>query len=461
MSQGKGKAAACVSAVALSLVWAAPALAQDEQQPANQTEQPAGDAQIDPTSEAGQAEDAAQEAQPETDILSIRTFSLLLDARVIGADGATSFVDGGLGKTRFDGDLGGDFRIRAVPVEASLIWQPRFTEGLSGNVSAAWQLDQDNAVDLLEAFLTYLPARDGGTGFALKAGLYWPEISLEHATGGAWSTVHTITPSAINSWVGEEVKVLGLEGTLMQALGEHDFWLTAGIFGFNDTSGTLLSFRGWALHDIKATAFGYFPLPPLNDFIEDLQESRTRSLIEIDDTPGWYARFEWRPPWPFSINAFYYDNLGDPRTFTPEGQWGWRTRFLNVGATADLGPNTRLLAQGMIGSTLMGFNTQGRIWVHTEFSSAYALVTHQMGDLAISGRVEYFDTDETGSRMSPLESEDGWAVTLAGRYTINENLTAFIEALHVQSDRGVRTTNFGIPAQENQTVLQASLRLRL
>ena len=47
---------------------------------------------------------------------------------------------------------------------------------------------------------THLPNNPAVLGnFSAKAGLYWPEISLEHATGGAWSTVYTLTPSAINA----------------------------------------------------------------------------------------------------------------------------------------------------------------------------------------------------------------------------------------------------------------------
>ena len=98
-------------------------------------------------------------------------------------------------------------------------------------------------------------------------------------------------------------------------------------------------------------------------------------------------------------------------------------------------------------------------WVHTKFRSAYALVSHTIGRGAITARVEAFDTREQGSRMSPLESEDGWAATLAGRLALTDNLTAFIEAMHVDSDRGTRV-NLGIPAKERQNLLQASIRFR-
>ena len=400
-----------------------------------------------------------------TDILSADTFTVILDARLVLADGANSWVDGGFGKARFDGTADGDFEADVHPVEAALIWQPRFTDSLVGNFSAAYQQghDRDEAFDAMEGYLTFIPSRSGNTNFAFKAGLYWPEISLEHATGGAWSTVYTITPSAINSWVGEEVKVIGAEATLHQAIGQMDFSATAGVFGFNDTSGTLLSFRGWGLHDVKSTLFGQFKLPPLNPFMTIVQEPVTRSILEIDDRPGFYGRFEWRPSPSIVLNAFYYDNRGDPEVFTQSLQWGWRTRFWNAGAVVDLGPSTRVLAQGMTGTTQMGFipNNATRYWVDTRYSSAYALLTHRIGDIAVSGRLEFFETRERGSRMvSAEENEDGWAATLAGRIPVMDLVTLFVEALHIESERGARTTRLGIPATESQTLLQLALRLR-
>jgi hypothetical protein len=439
-----------------------PALAQDAgggrvQQPEEQV-QPAEDP-------AAGDETEAEESGSETDIFSADTLTLLVDARLVLADGANSWIDGGFGRTRFDGTDNADFEFDAYPVEASLIWQPRFTNSFVGNFSAAYQHghDRDEKFDVMEGYLTFIPPRTRNTNFAVKAGYYWPEISLEHATGGAWSTVYTVTPSAINAWVGEEVKVIGAEATLYQTVGAIDFSATAGVFGFNDTSGTLLSFRGWALHDVKSTLFGQFQLPPMNPFITQVQEPVTRSVIEIDDRPGFYGRVEVRPSSSIVLNVFYYDNRGDPEAFTTSKQWGWRTRFWNVGAVVDLGPSTRLLAQGMTGTTLMGVipRNETRYWVDTRYSSAFALLTHQFGDIAVSGRFELFETRERGSRMVPEEeNEDGWAATVAGRMPVADHLSLFLEALHVESERAARTVRLGLPAKESQTVAQAALRFR-
>lgn len=450
-------AAVALAACALSL----PLSAQEAgEEPVQEAEPEAA-----PEAETVEAESEAEDSGGETDILSAQTLTMLADVRVVLADGANSWVDGGFGKTRFDGTDGGDFEFDAYPVEASLIWQPRFSNSLVGNFSAAYQHghDRDEKFDVMEGYLTFIPSRQGNTNFAFKAGFYWPEISLEHATGGAWSTVYTITPSAINSWVGEEVKVIGAEATIYQAVGSMDFSATAGVFGFNDTSGTLLSFRGWSLHDVKSTLFGQFELPPLNPFMTIVQESVTRSVLEIDDRPGFYGRVEWRPSPSVVLNVFYYDNRGVPEAFTRSLQWGWRTRFWNVGAVVDLGPSTRLLAQAMTGTTLMGFipRNETRYWVDTRYSSAYALLTHQLGAIALSGRVELFETKERGSEMVPAEeNEDGWAATVASRIPVMDRLSLFLEALHIESDRGARTTRLGLPARESQTVAQVALRFR-
>ena len=453
--RGPSMAAAIGWAVYIATT-AAPAHAQDAPVAELTDEEPDTDAV-----EIAEPEDEAS-AQSWPVLVSRNTFAVLLDARLVVSNGERSWVDGGLGKTRFDGTNDGDYQFRAVPVEATIAWMPRFTSSLSANVSVSWQRDQEKDVDLNEAFVSYLPPQRGTVSLSARAGLMWPEISLEHSTGGAWSAVNTITPSAINSWVGEEVKVVGAEATLHAALGEHQLALTGGAFGFNDTSGTLLSFRGWALHDLKATAFGHFPLPPLNEFISHLQEDRTRSIIEIDKRVGFYGRLDWRPPAPVGAALFYYDNRGDPEAFEETGQWGWRTRFLNLGVNADLSANTKLLSQAMTGSTIMGFESDGEPWVRTRFRSAFVLVSHQLTDAtAITGRVEAFATRERGSEMSREESEKGWSWTAAARHRLNDNLALYLEALNVRSRRGTRVDHLGLRPFQAQTVFQASLRFTL
>ena len=140
------------------------------------------------------------------------------------------------------------------------IWQPRFGWALTGTISAVAQDKDGVEAGLSEAYLSYKPLGGGPVKLSARAGLMWPPVSLEHS-GSDWIVTDTITPSAINSWIGEEVKVVGFEGSIAGTLGEHRLTATAALFDVNDTAGALLAFRGWALHDIKALAFQSQPLP--------------------------------------------------------------------------------------------------------------------------------------------------------------------------------------------------------
>ena len=112
--------------------------------------------------------------------------------------------------------------------------------------------------------------RSDKLAFSARAGLMWPPISLEHE-GADWHVKDSITPSAINSWIGEEVRPVAAEGTVAATLGEHKLRATAALMVANDTAGTLLTFRGWALHDRMTLAFRRQPLPPLETRYQDYQ----------------------------------------------------------------------------------------------------------------------------------------------------------------------------------------------
>jgi hypothetical protein len=410
---------------------------------------------------------AAPAAAAPNGLFGPDTVSALVDFRLAAADGERAWTDGGFGKARF-GQGPGSSGLSAVPAEAELIWQPHLGWNLTGTVVAGFQTDQEHDFDVVEAFVSYRPLPSGPTRLSARAGLLWPAISLEHE-GAAWSVADMITPSAINAWVGEEVKVVGLEASASRAIGGGRFSATLGVFGFNDTAGTLLSFRGWALHDEKATAFGKLELPPLNAFLSGpsksgnspRQAARTRPAIEIDGRPGFYGKLSWQVAAPLTVEAFYYDNRGDPEAVSDFRQWGWDTRFVNFGARVDLDARTRFLAQYLTGRTEMGpEDASGRYWVETAYRSGYARLSHERGPVTLSGRLDAFDTNETGCKMSADESERGWAMTGDVAWRASQRLELLVELLRIDSERGARHRT-GLAAEQTQTVAQAALRVTL
>jgi hypothetical protein len=383
----------------------------------------------------------------------------IIDFRIVLTDGERSFADGGFGRSRFRGG-GENLDVHAVPASAELVWHGPIAWNFEGTAAIAYQDEQDQPVDLIEAFVSWRPVPNGPTRFSVRAGMYWPQVSLEHE-GPAWSVADMITPSAINSWIGEEVKVVGIEGSAAHPLGGARVTATLGLFGFNDTAGTLLAFRGWALHDQKTGAFSRQPLPPLGPDMAGAQPQWTTPTLEVDSRIGFYGRLAVQLAAPVSLEAFYYDNRGDPMALTPDLQWGWRTRFLNLGARVDLGSHTRIIAQALTGSTQMGLDPgEEDVWVDTRFRAAFLRLTHRIGPVALSGRVDLFETRQRGEYVYADDSEDGWSLTGAVDWRMTDQAELIVEGLHIESDRDARS-RVGIAPRQDQNVVQASMRLSL
>jgi hypothetical protein len=390
-----------------------------------------------------------------TDLFGPETLSVNGDIRLVAVDGGRGWLDGGYGKARFGSD--GALRVRPEPVEANLVWQPRIGWALTGTVVATAQHGQQHAVDLSEAFVTYKPLL-GQTRIAVRAGLFWPPVSLEHS-GSDWHVTETITPSAINAWIGEEVKLGGVEATASVPLGAHRVAATLAVFGWNDTAGTLLALRGWAVHDEKATAFGLQPLPPQVGFMSYVQAPETRPVLELDHRPGWYAKLSWSPSQALELQALHYDNRGNPEIKTPAKQWGWDTDFDQLAAVVALAP-VELKAQAMRGRTRMGITNPatGAVWVDAKFQAAYVMATHHFARGSVSLRAEAFGTRNAGSKLGPAWDEDGWAFTGAVRRELGPHVSLLGEVAHIDSRKDARAT-IGLAPRQQQTIAQLAARL--
>jgi hypothetical protein len=395
---------------------------------------------------------ASSQARAETEFLG-GALKGMLDLRASATGGELGWAEGGLGKLRYGGH-GDDVVGRLDLARGAVTWRPTTPWDVNGYVSVEIDPDNENAFDLDEAYLKWKPIPKSSTSTWVRLGAFFPPISLEH-DGEAWSTTRTITPSAINTWVGEEVKVLGAEANVKTALVEGSLELTAATFINNDTSGTLLTYRGWALHDRQATLLGAFPLPTR-------YAASTEPFREIDDRPGYYARAEYRASGPWSLDIFHYDNAGDRRA-SDDSQSSWDTQFTNIGLTLRVAEGTTVLAQAMNGRTvwvpLVGMPI--RYVDDLDFSSAYVLVDHEFeSERGLAGRVDWFETRDNQAFNFNAVPEHGWSLTAAWRMPLSENVKFIVESVYVESERRARTT-IGEDAHQEQLSAQASLRWTL
>jgi hypothetical protein len=386
-------------------------------------------------------------------------FELSGDVRLVAVDGEKSWLDGGLGKLRYGSD--GDLQIRPQFGNADLVWKPQFTWSLSATVVGSVQGGEHTQAGLSQAYLSFRPMRSSnGTSFSARAGLMWPPVSLEHE-GADWHVADSITPSAINTWIGEEVRPVAGEATLGADLGQNRLRATAAILAANDTSGTLLTFRGWALHDRTTLAFNRWPLPPIGGNMGAMQAPFTHPLADLHGgfahRPGYYAKLAWALALPVRIEIFRYDNLATPTVVNEDMEWGWRTKFDDLGLVADLSGGAQLKAQALQGRTHMGYAIDGERWVDNRFRSAFVLVTRPFGVFAITARGDVFDTRNSGSLIGDDYDETGWSAMIAGKREW-KHFTGLVELLHISSRREDRD-DLGLEPRQNQTQLQAEMRI--
>lgn len=392
-------------------------------------------------------------AQAQVDLISRETLHGVADVRLGVGDVARGWVDGGQGKSGLsDGD---DITLP----RAAVTWTPRFGVAVRGHVTLQFQPQADPKVDLNEAFFEVQAPPSALGKLSGKLGVFYPPVSLEH-TGASWTTLDTLSASAINSWIGEEVLVTGLEVTLRRDLGEHEVSATGAVFGWNDTSGTLLSFRGWALHGLTTGVDTAWELPPLSPFMTVRQGEDTYPVRELDRRAGYYGRLEWRPPAPLVLSAIYYDNAGDRIAVDKERQWAWETRFVNLGLRWEPDGKTTVLAQAMKGETLMGFRVAGTgpIWVDLGYRAAYVLVRRQLGEDAVTARLDAFRTTDRDARPADDNRERGWAATLAWRRPLADHLDLIVEGQHIHSKRAYRVYG-AMETTVDETLLQTALKV--
>src|SRR5260221_4558607 len=394
----------------------------------------------------------------EAHLFTPDAFELSGDVRLVGSDGETSWLDGGFGKLRSGSD--GDFRVQPELGNFNLVWKPQFSWSLGAVVVGSLQGGARTEAGLSQAYLTFRPMRSGKLAFSGRAGLMWPPVSLEHE-GADWHVKDSITPSAIGSWIGEEVRPLAAEATVAANLGANKLRATAALMAANDTSGTLLTFGGWALHDRTTLAFHRQSLPPLDSDVAGYQAPFTHPLLDVGPgfahRLGYYAQLAWQTPAPIRFELFRYDNGGKPEAVNADLEWGWRTRFNSAGIVADLGSGTEFKAQALQGRTRMGFPDDGKRWINNRFRAAYMMLNHTFGSFGASARLDAFDTRNRGSDVGAEYDEHGWSAMLAGKRDWR-HCTGLLELLHVWSDNGSRE-HVGEAPRQGQTQLQAELRM--
>jgi hypothetical protein len=352
------------------------------------------------------------------------------DFRIIAPPSETAWLNGGLSKFRY-GDNEGNFRFAEAVVQGDL----KLGSNFSAVAVVRGEPEQRTGIDLLEGYVSWHPTADGPVSWSVKTGAFFPTISLENDDLG-WTSPYTLTPSAINGWIGAELRTIGSEAIVRYDTGGFGtVSLTAASTCCNDPAGILMADRGWAMDDRPAGIFSDQRLPDatLKLFHQPVPE-RTPMFDEIDGRPGWYAGLTWQMAGIGKITALRYDNEGDPNKVS--GEYGaWDTRFWSYGARTGW-DDLVLIAQGLQGQTVIG----SRFGLsYTFFQSAFLLASYDLAgvgaeDWRASLRGDVFQTRHPAATPSVL-NEDGHAATLSVSWQHFDWLRLTGEMIAMQSRR--------------------------
>ncbi|MBS0419649.1 MAG: hypothetical protein JSR66_18210 [Proteobacteria bacterium] len=339
----------------------------------------------------------------------------LFDVRAVGGGPAPSWTEGGPGKLRYGGSSSQEGLQRstrltlsqaAVQIGATLPW------GIRGQV----QLNMEpNIADGYHPWLVEALLRKewtaGNGGWGLQTGVMHVPFSLENV-GPAWSPEYSISSSALNSWLWEDISLAGAEGEWWHTTGtgiKLDAVVGAGAGA--DQTGRLLALRGWVMGDTLSGINGSLALPGRSE--------RTDIFNERDQRPALYGSLSLGDEADtVSVKLGMFDNSGD------ESSRGvWHTHFTTAGLAIHATSHIDLLTQFLTGTARVAAPPND-----SSFRATYGLASYHFRQQRVSLRYDQFRVHDLDGGPTST-NEHGNAVTAS--YQVQFGLRHRIALEHI------------------------------
>jgi hypothetical protein len=272
----------------------------------------------------------------------------------------------------------------SAQVQMGLDWRPSL--GFGAHVHLLARSDGDDSrrgrVGVVQAYLEQNVER-GAHRVRLTEGAFFLPTSRENVDA-LWESPYAISSSALNSWMGEEFRPIGVDA----AYSFRRAWTVgATLYRGNDTFGAIPAVRGWKLHDRWTLLGEHVPVDP---------EYYTSVSAETDGQLGYAARARWTGLRAL-VQVTHIDNHSDA---LEHGELvNWDTQFDIVGGEYSWDEWTLAGEYGW-GTTIVIFPPDA---FRTDISAGYVLLSRLLDYGRVTLRVERF----TGGPI------DGAAVTAA------------------------------------------------
>lgn len=383
-------------------------------------------------------------------VASAQSFKLegYVAGRAINATGPASWLEGDWGRFEASGERDDAMVVAQLGID----WTPSNFLRLHASGTARRDPEEfgGKAGGLVEAFAD-VHKELGLDDVQLRAGYFFLPTSRENIDP-LWTSPYTIHFSALNTWIGQEVRPVGVD-LQYRHITSAGHAITAGATAFrdNDTMGTLLAWRGWSVGSRLSTYGETLPLPPLasladgnEQFFRQNDEGTTPFTEDLDGKTGYAGRVRYSVPQRWNLQYTYLDNLGDLKlhppasgpngsVYSPEAEYSWRTKFHLVGLEIGNPDSLVFAAEYMRGSTEMGVFRPA--YVEAKFDALYVLLSDKRGRNRWTARYEIFGTDEADESPAEINEEDLRSWTLAWLFDLQDHLRLGAEFTQITGKR--------------------------
>ena len=389
-------------------------------------------------------------------IAATLTFTGFLTARGINVQSQPSWLDGGFGRFETGAASATDSANKGeAEAQLGVDWTPTTWLRVHGHGIA-----RSKGSGVVEAYVD-LQKDFGASNLRLRTGQFFLPTSREN-TDALWSSPYTISFSALNTWIGEELRPIGTELQWQRLTSNALLTFAGGAFRGNDTMGALLGWRGWSLGNRLTTYGEVLPLPPLfsfsssNGFADQRKDGTKPFGPDLDGRTGYNARVRASLPERATLQFARVDNRGDREEY--RGEYAWQTKLNLLSGEIDGPHGTTFASEYGWGTSGMGF--RGHAWVQLTYYAAYALLSQSVGRNRFSARIDVFGTkDRDHSPVAETNTESGRAWTLAYFFTLTHHIRFGAEFANIAAQRIAAAESGADPNTDGRTLtLEARYR---
>jgi len=345
--------------------------------------------------------------------VALRKLALFIAVLVIAttASASDSLQWSGFALLRASNSTGGvplDDDTTAAQLQIGIDWRPSVTYGAHIHLIARNDADGGRRarVGATEAYLEQNLHR-GDDRIHIMEGAFFLPTSRENVDA-LWESPYTITPSALNSWLGEEFRPIGVDASYTW---RHSITGGVTVFSGNDTFGALPASRGWMMRDHWALLGEHLPVDA---------DYYTSVSAETDHRLGWSSRIRWNNDHA-SLQLTHIDNRSDA---LEHGElFNWSTRFDIAGGDITINDWT-IAAESGWGPTVIRFPPAA---YSNNLVASYLLVSRRFGNSRATIRGDAFQS-------GPIHKH---ALTLAWLWSPPGKVRTGIEVVSVGGDRRV------------------------